>query len=153
MNRNEDRGMILGDWPGNAAAVDAEWLDTALRRSGVLSTATVRSVSAANLGLGVGIMGEVSRLSIAYDKPEPGAPEKPQPPEPKPTEVERTRWQRDDVIRAMKTLYPPDGIRPRGVSIAAVTKRIKTLPEFKEKQVSEDTVRLADLEIKVARKK
>jgi hypothetical protein len=74
MNRNEDRGMILGDWPASAAAVDAKWLDSALRQSGVVSTATVRSVSAANLGLGVGIIGEVSRLSIAYDKPEPGVP-------------------------------------------------------------------------------
>lgn len=74
MKRSEDRGTILGDWPGNAAAVDAGWLDTALRRSGVLSTATVRSVTSANLGLGVGIMGEVSRLSITYDRPQPGAP-------------------------------------------------------------------------------
>ncbi|WP_422003202.1 phosphotransferase [Reyranella sp.] len=64
----------MGDWPGNAAAVDAAWMDAVLHRSGVLSTARVRKVTAANLGLGIGIMGEVSRLTIDYDRPEPGAP-------------------------------------------------------------------------------
>jgi len=64
----------MGDWPGNSAAIDAEWLDNVLRRNGVLSGAKVSNVTAANLGVGVGIMGEVSRLSIGYDKAEPGAP-------------------------------------------------------------------------------
>src|SRR4051812_48727962 len=67
-------GGTMGDWPGNSAAIDAEWLDGVLRRNGVLSGAKVGSVTAANLGVGVGIMGEVSRLSIGYDKPEPAAP-------------------------------------------------------------------------------
>jgi len=53
----------------------------------------------------------------------------------------------------MKTIYSPDGSRPKGVSIAVLTKRINKLPEFKEDKVSEDTVRLADLEIKAALKK
>jgi hypothetical protein len=64
----------MGDWPRNSAAVDAGWLDAALRRNGVLSDARVTRVSAADLGLGVGIMAEVSRLSIGYDKPASGAP-------------------------------------------------------------------------------
>jgi hypothetical protein len=64
----------MADWPNNAAAVEAGWLDGVLRRSGVLSKARITGVTAADLGLGVGIMGEVSRLTIAYDKPEPGAP-------------------------------------------------------------------------------
>ncbi len=64
----------MGDWPNNAAAVDAEWLDGVLRRNGVLSGAKIAGVAAADLGLGVGIMGEVSRLSIDYDKAEAGGP-------------------------------------------------------------------------------
>jgi hypothetical protein len=53
----------------------------------------------------------------------------------------------------IKTLYPPDGIRPKGVSIAMLTNRINKRPEFKAGEVSEDTVRLADKEIKAAHKK
>ncbi len=64
----------MGDWPGSSAAVDAEWLDRVMRRNGVLSSAKVSGVAAADLGLGVGIMAEVSRLSIDYEKPETGAP-------------------------------------------------------------------------------
>ena len=62
-----------------------------------------------------------------------------------------TRGKRDPVIERMKTFYPLDGIHPKSVSIEALTKRINKLPEFKENQVSEDTVRLADIEIKEAK--
>jgi hypothetical protein len=68
-------------------------------------------------------------------------------------EVEPTRWQRDRTIEAIKTLHPPDGIRPKGVSIATLTNRINKLPEFKENQISEDTVGRALEDIKAARKK
>lgn len=64
----------MGDWPHNAAAVKAEWLDSVLRHNDVLASAKVTSVASANLGLGVGIMAEVSRLSIGYDRAEEGAP-------------------------------------------------------------------------------
>jgi hypothetical protein len=64
----------MGDWPGNSAAIDAQWLDNVLRRNGVLSGAKVSNVTAADLGVGVGIMAEVSRLSIGYDNAGPGAP-------------------------------------------------------------------------------
>jgi hypothetical protein len=83
-----------------------------------------------------------------------GAPETP--PEespPRPAEAEATRWQRDPVIGKMKQFYPPDGIRPKGVSIAGLRTRINNEPEFKGRPVSEDTVRLADIEIRTARKK
>jgi hypothetical protein len=60
----------MGDWPGNAAAVKADWLDGVLRRGGVLSGASVTGVEARNLGLGIGLMAEVSRLTIGYDKPQ-----------------------------------------------------------------------------------
>src|SRR5260370_4077900 len=64
----------MGDWANNSAAVNAEWLDNVMRRNGVLSGARINNVAAANLGLGVGIMAEVSRLSIGYDKAETDAP-------------------------------------------------------------------------------
>ena len=53
----------------------------------------------------------------------------------------------------MNEFYPPDGIRPKGVSIARLTKRINRQPEFQGNPVIEDTVRLADFEIKAALKK
>jgi len=43
----------MGDWSQGSAAVTAEWLDTVMRRNGVLASARVKSVRAANLGLGV----------------------------------------------------------------------------------------------------
>jgi hypothetical protein len=68
-------------------------------------------------------------------------------------DIESTRGQREPAIVVMKRFYPPDGRRPRGVSIAALTKRINREPEFKDRNVSEDTVRLADFDIKGALKK
>ena len=68
------------------------------------------------------------------------------------TSQPKPRWAREPVIRKMKEFYPPDGIRPKHVSIAALTKRINGQPEFGGNPVSEDTVRLADLEIKDAQK-
>jgi hypothetical protein len=54
--------------------VQAGWLDGVLHKNGVLTDSRVTGVSAADLGTGVGIMGEVARLSIDYDKPANGAP-------------------------------------------------------------------------------
>jgi hypothetical protein len=64
----------MADWPKSSAAVKAEWLDGVLRRNGVLSSAKVAAVVAGKLGDGAGIMAEVSRLSITYDKADSGAP-------------------------------------------------------------------------------
>lgn len=80
-------------------------------------------------------------------------PEPPSPLEPELAKAEYARWQLDPAIKAMKSFYPPDGIRPKSVSIAKLTERINKLPEFKSREVSEDTVRRADIEIKAARKK
>lgn len=63
----------MGDWPRNAASVQPGWLDGVLRNNGVLTGPKVTGVTAANVGTGVGIMGEVARLSIEYDTPG-GAP-------------------------------------------------------------------------------
>jgi hypothetical protein len=64
----------MADRPKNAATTSAEWLDGVLRQNGVLSSAGVTGVSAKKLGEGVGIMAEVARLSITYDRPAGGAP-------------------------------------------------------------------------------
>jgi hypothetical protein len=72
---------------------------------------------------------------------------------PAPERAEATRWQRERAKAAMKTLYPPHGIHPEGVSIQAVTNRINRLEDFQEDKVSHDTVRLADIEIKTALEK
>ena len=64
----------MADWPKSSAAVNAEWLDGVLRRSGGLSRGTIAAVAADKLGEGVGIMAEVSRLSITYDKADRGVP-------------------------------------------------------------------------------
>jgi len=64
----------MADRPKNAVAVTAEWLDTVLRRNGVLSSARITGVDATDLGEGIGIMAEVSRLSIAYDRTGSDAP-------------------------------------------------------------------------------
>lgn len=64
----------MGDWPANAAAVQAEWLDAVLRRNGVLVDCKITNVTTADLGTGVGLMGEVARLSIDYDKRDAMAP-------------------------------------------------------------------------------
>lgn len=64
----------MSDRPRSASAVNVEWLDRVLRQNAILANARVTGVDSATLGLGIGIMSEVSRLSIAYDKPEDGAP-------------------------------------------------------------------------------
>lgn len=64
----------MGEWPRNAASVQAAWLDGVLRRNGVLADARIVGVSATDVGTGIGIMGEVARLSLAYDKPDAAAP-------------------------------------------------------------------------------
>ena len=64
----------MADWPKSSAAVNAEWLDGVLRRNGGLSGTKIAAVVADKLGEGVGIMAEVSRLSITYDKAGSGVP-------------------------------------------------------------------------------
>lgn len=92
-------------------------------------------------------------LATVGQAPKPAPPTELPPPDSELARAEPTRWQRDRTIEAIKALHPPDGIRPKGVSIATLTIRINKLPEFKENRVSEDTVRLADMEIKAALEK
>ena len=64
----------MADRPRSSAAVTVEWLDNVLRRNGVLSGAKITSATPGKLGEGVGIMAEISRLSITYDRTDSGAP-------------------------------------------------------------------------------
>jgi hypothetical protein len=105
---------------------------------------------------------EVDAAALRQARPRPAAPEPappfPQvepepPPKPKRAKAASTRWQREHTIEVIKMLLPPDGIRPKGVSIATLTNRINKFPEFKENRVSEDTVGRALKDIKAARKK
>lgn len=54
--------------PNSSDAITAEWLNDVLHRSGILTDANIVAVSAADLGTGVGILGEVARLTVQYDK-------------------------------------------------------------------------------------
>ncbi len=53
--------------PANPAAVTTEWLTEVLHRSGALpETSSVASIELEPLGAGVGVMGELARIRIAY---------------------------------------------------------------------------------------
>jgi len=51
-----------------------EWLTSALRESGVLKDASVTEASREVIGVGVGILGELARVTLTYDNAEAGAP-------------------------------------------------------------------------------
>jgi hypothetical protein len=91
--------------------------------------------------------GETEAPAARAEEPEP-EPEPEPGPESELAKAEHTRWQRDRTIAAIKELHPPHGIRPKGTSIQALTNRINKLQEFQGNKVSDDTVRLADKEIK-----
>ena len=54
--------------------VTADWLTAALRASGVLNDARVSSIDRVRVGAGVGILGELARVTLTYDRAAPGAP-------------------------------------------------------------------------------
>jgi hypothetical protein len=51
-----------------------EYVTGALREGGVIRDARVTSCAASGLGVGVGFLGQLARLRLAYDRDEPGAP-------------------------------------------------------------------------------
>lgn len=60
--------------PAAMTDITAEWLTAALRSSGVITDAAVASVDHVRVGAGVGILGELSRATLTYDREAPGAP-------------------------------------------------------------------------------
>ena len=60
--------------PEGPEALTSEWLTQALRQTGSITSATVRSFDADVIGEGVGLMGQLAQLRLHYDGSEPGAP-------------------------------------------------------------------------------
>jgi len=56
------------------ADITPEWLTTALRDNGALKHASVTSIERETIGVGIGILGELARIALTYDRPERGAP-------------------------------------------------------------------------------
>jgi aminoglycoside/choline kinase family phosphotransferase len=61
-------------YPTSPAEITSEWLTTALRQSGAITKANVRSFDSKVIGEGAGLLGELVKLSLQYDKAEPDAP-------------------------------------------------------------------------------
>lgn len=60
--------------PATMAEVTPAWLTAALREGGRIREATVTTAPRVQIGQGVGILGELARVTLEYDRNEPGAP-------------------------------------------------------------------------------
>jgi len=61
--------------PAGPQELTADWLTGALREAGVISGATVVGLDHEIIGEGVGVLGQLARFRLQYDKPEDGAPD------------------------------------------------------------------------------
>ncbi|MCI0836714.1 MAG: aminoglycoside phosphotransferase, partial [Chloroflexi bacterium] len=64
----------MRDFPRTTGEITAEWLTNVLRASGAIRGASVKSFTVSNIGVGQGVVGDVSRLDLEYDTPEKTAP-------------------------------------------------------------------------------
>jgi hypothetical protein len=60
--------------PATMDEVTPQWLTQALRAGGVIDNATVTAAEKETIGVGVGILGDLARVTPTYDRDEPGAP-------------------------------------------------------------------------------
>jgi hypothetical protein len=60
--------------PASMDEITPEWLTAALRKSGHLRAARVIEAPRQRIGEGVGILGELARITLVYDREEAGAP-------------------------------------------------------------------------------
>jgi len=60
--------------PAAPGEITAGWLTHALREGGVLNDGSVASFETAIIGEGAGLMGQLARISIRYDRPQAAAP-------------------------------------------------------------------------------
>jgi hypothetical protein len=60
--------------PVSPAELTAEWLTGALRETGVISDASITSLDHEIIGEGVGVLGQLARFKLTYDKPDDDAP-------------------------------------------------------------------------------
>jgi len=66
--------MKTMDIPAGPEQVTAEWLTDALRQNGVIQRSTVTGLDVGVIGAGSGFIGQLARIGLRYDAPEPGAP-------------------------------------------------------------------------------
>ncbi len=60
--------------PYSSADITPEWLTAVLREGGHIGGATVTAVEKAIVGEGIGFLGELTQLTLTYDRPAAGAP-------------------------------------------------------------------------------
>jgi len=60
--------------PAGPTELTTEWLTSALRETGTISSAAVTGFDYEIIGEGVGVLGQLARFRLTYDKPEDGAP-------------------------------------------------------------------------------
>ena len=60
--------------PAGPQELTPQWLTHALRQTGAIEGATVRSFDAETIAEGVGLIGQLARVKLHYDGPEAGAP-------------------------------------------------------------------------------
>lgn len=60
--------------PATMSEITPQWLTAALRAGGVIKHATVTGLERETIGVGIGILGELARITLTYDRPESGAP-------------------------------------------------------------------------------
>jgi hypothetical protein len=60
--------------PRSPDEITPEWLTRALRDGGVIGEANVTSVSPEPIGAGAGFLGQLAKVTVTYDREEPGVP-------------------------------------------------------------------------------
>ena len=60
--------------PAGPTELTADWLTGVLRETDVISDASVTGLDHEIIGQGVGVLGQLARFRLSYDKPEDGAP-------------------------------------------------------------------------------
>src|SRR3972149_9179412 len=60
--------------PAGPQELTADWLTSALRETGTISSSAVTGFDHEIIGEGVGVLGQLARFNLTYDSPEAGAP-------------------------------------------------------------------------------
>ena len=66
--------MATPDIPDDLESLSPAWLTHALQQAGTLKNAHITSLTAEPVGVGIGVIGQLFRLQLAYDRIEDGAP-------------------------------------------------------------------------------
>jgi hypothetical protein len=66
--------MAAHSIPGGPEELTPEWLTHALRNTGTIRAASVTSFDAETIGEGTGLLGQLARITLHYDRPEGDAP-------------------------------------------------------------------------------